>query len=448
MVGSYKAYGAAYGINGLQFSADNAADFQNMDGAQGDAAPLNALISTTLWTKIQGSLKNETRSYYDIMMEGANDLDPESAFAVLTAMLESRTRVSSTMTEIFGSPDQTDAQRVAAFGRWYAESGLASDPVKSGFFQFFMQAEQSFVSHILPMYGQSAGFIESDLDKAKLQTFLINMQNQIAQYTGLTAAQLNNPDNASLLSGDKKAAFLIWQAWLNPEENMPTAEQNVELRSTAWGEEVFEKLQGEMDKIINQNIASRVAYRQRYEKYKKEKEEYEEKIEEEEKIESEQEQSAKKKIAEQKALLEKIAAQNRAAASANNQAKPVQKETKSSAPVQQQTRQAVKTAPAAKAATKVAAAKPVKQAAAPKITTAAKPVKITTAKPADTAAAKKPVLRVRKGATPAKAAQVSAAKMSTKKVLTSYSARTSKGKRTRVNRARSKNVWGKSSVFK
>ncbi|GBR76681.1 hypothetical protein NO2_1192 [Candidatus Termititenax persephonae] len=497
VAGLGKAYGNAYGMSGLQFTSDNAADFENLDGSTQEQ-PLNTWVGS-VWAKIQGSLKNENRSYYEIMMDGADNLSPEQAFASLAVMLESRTRVNSAMTEIFGSPDENDAVRLATFNRWYDESGLATDPVKSGFFQFFMNANESFLSHILPMYGQSNEFVESTLDKTRLQNFLTSMKQKIAQYIGISEVQLDNPGSASQLSGDRRAAFEIWRAWLNPENSMPTADQNTGLKETDWGKQVYEKLQGEMDKIIHQNIAGRVAYRQRYEQYKKDKEEYEEKIEEEEKIELEQEKAAQKKRAEEKALLEKIAEQNRAAAKANTgqtqQAKPAAappppaasaipapppKQKSAPARQMQVSNQGTPKAPAsptAKAATKVAASKPVKltTAAAPsrKITTASAPAKVVAKKAAATkasvpaAVASKPILRVRKGASPsvtskkavsrtapaANTRPTTSVSVSKKSSLTKTSVRAtgSISRRIKVGRARrrrSRRMFASKSVFK
>ncbi|GBR75186.1 hypothetical protein NO1_2219, partial [Candidatus Termititenax aidoneus] len=42
--GSGKAYGSAYGVAGLQFMTDNAADFQHLNNTDILAAPVNSLI--------------------------------------------------------------------------------------------------------------------------------------------------------------------------------------------------------------------------------------------------------------------------------------------------------------------------------------------------------------------------------------------------------------------
>ncbi|MDR1323891.1 MAG: hypothetical protein LBK68_05585 [Candidatus Margulisbacteria bacterium] len=447
VTGSAKAYGGAYGVVGLQFMADNAADFQHLDGAA-VAGPLNGLISDVLWGKVQFNLQSETRSYYDMMMTGLDDMSPEKTFYVLTAMLESRSRVTSTLSEIFGKPTMSDGERVAAFETWYAQN-TGAESGKAAFLQFFLDANQSFVSHVLPLFGGSDEHLQSASDKTQAQSFMTTLQSKVQTYL------------ASLSGEAKQEASAIWSAWLSPTD-LPTAAQNqTATRDTVWGRQVQKVLQGEMDKIVNSNLASRISYRFRQEAYKRAKEEYDEKIEEEENLEFERERKIKKEQAERKELEEKIAAKNREQAKVNTgvkqqtqTAKPQQQQQK---PQQQQTqqvqRQQVKAAAApAKAAPKAittAAKAPVKTAA-PKITTAAKPVKVVAAKPVNTPTAKKPVLRVRQGQQQRVSAvsQTKVAKQVQKKVLTQYSARTSKGRRVKVNRRRSRNVWGKPSVFK
>jgi hypothetical protein len=421
--GSFKAYGGAYGVAGLQFTADNAADFQHLTNAAVSTAPVNSLISGALWSKVQNTLKNETRSYYDMMMTGLDDLPPEKAFCVLTAMLESRSRVTSALAEIFGKPSMSDDLRIAAFEAWYAQN-IGDEPGKAAFIQFFLDASQSFVSHVLPLFGGSDEHLQSALDKTQAQSFMTALQNKVQTYI------------ASLSGGAKQEAGAIWSAWLNPVD-LPTAAQNqVAARDTVWGQQVQTVLQKEMDKIINSNLASRISYRFRQKAYEQAKEEYDEKIEEEEQFEFEREKKIKETQAERRELDEKIAAKNREQAKDNSGVKQVQ-----AVKPQQQKQQVQAAAPKAKTAPKAKA--PVKPAA-PKITTAAKPVKVVAAKPNNTPTAKKPVLRVRKGAVN----QTKVAKQVQKKVLTQFSARTSKGRRVKVNRARSKNVWGSRSVFK
>jgi hypothetical protein len=421
--GSFKAYGGAYGVAGLQFTADNAADFQHLDNVYVSAAPVNSLISGTLWGKVQNNLKNETRSYYDMMMTGLDDMPPEKAFCVMTAMLESRSRVTSALGEIFGKPSMSDSARLAAFEAWYAQN-IGEEPGKAAFLQFFLDANQSFVSHVLPLFGGGDEHLQSALDKTQAQSFMATLQSKVQTYI------------ASLSGEAKQEASAIWSAWLNPDD-LPTSAQNqTAARDTVWGRQVQDVLQKEMDKIINSNLASRISYRFRQKAYERSKEEYDEKIEEEENFELEREKRTKEAQAERKELDEKIAAKNREKSKENT---GVKQQTQTVKPQQQkqQTAAPVKAAPKAKT--------PVKPAAAPKITTAAKPAKVVAAKPVNnTPTAKKPVLRVRQGAVN----QTKVAKQVQKKVLTQYSARTNKGRRVKVNRARSKNVWGSKSVFK
>ena len=176
--GSFKAYGGAYGVAGLQFMADNAADFQHLDNAYVSAVPVNSLISGTLWGKVQNNLKNETRSYYDLMMTGLDDLTPEKAFYVLTAMLESRSRVTSALGEIFGQPAMSDSARIEAFEAWYAQN-VGDEPGKAAFIQFFLDANQSFVSHVLPLFGGGTEHLQSTLDKTQAQNFMTALQDKI-----------------------------------------------------------------------------------------------------------------------------------------------------------------------------------------------------------------------------------------------------------------------------
>jgi hypothetical protein len=421
VTGSAKAYGGAYGVAGLQFMADNAADFQHLDGAA-VAGPLNSLISGALWGKVQFNLQSETRSYYDMMMTGLDDMSPEKTFYVLTAMLESRSRVTSTLSEIFGKPTMSDGERVAAFETWYAQN-TGAEPGKAAFLQFFLDANQSFVSHVLPLFGGSDEHLQSASDKTQAQSFMTTLQSKVQTYL------------ASLSGSAKQEASAIWSAWLNPTD-LPTAAQNqTATRDTVWGQQVQKVLQGEMDKIVNSNLASRISYRFRQEAYKRAKEEYDEKIEEEENLEFEREKKTKEAQAERKELEEKIAAKNREKSKENTGVKQQTQTVKPQQKEQAKVAAPVKVAPKAKA--------PVKPAA-PKITTAAKPVKVVAAKPTNTPTAKKPVLRVRKGAVN----QTKVAKQVQKKVLTQYSARTNKGRRVKVNRARSRNVWGSKSVFK
>jgi hypothetical protein len=436
--GSMQAYGSAYGVAGLQFMADNAADFQHLDNASISAAPINSLISGALWGKVQFNLKNETRSYYDMMMTGLDELSPEKTFYVLTAMLESRSRVTSTLAEIFGKPTMSDSARFAAFETWYAQN-TGAEPGKAAFLQFFLDANQSFVSHVLPLFGGSDEHLQSAADKTQAQSVMTALKDKVQAYI------------ASLSGAAKQEASAIWSAWLNPDD-LPTAEQNyVSARETTWGRQVQDVLQKEIDRIINNNLVSRISYRFRQKAYERAKEEYDEKIEEEEKFEFEREKKVKETQAKNKELEEKIAAKNRAQAKENT---GVKKQTQAVAkPQQQQKQQQVQkpvqaAAPKAKVASTTKTKTPVK-AEAPKITTAAKPVKIVAAKPVNTPTAKKPVLRVRQG--PQRVAAVNQTKVARqvqKKVLTQYSARTSKGRRVKVNRARRRNVWGRPSVFK
>jgi hypothetical protein len=243
---------------------------------------------------------------------------------------------------------------------------------------------------------------------------------------------------SSLSGAQKSEAQAIWNAWLNPA-NMPTAEQNVDPSSTVWGKQVIEKLQAEMNKIIHSNIANRVAYRARYEKYKKDKEEYEEKIEEAENEELRQEKAAKQKQAEQKELDERIAAQNRENSKTKTGEVKTVKAVEFKKPQEQQAKQ-TKASTTSKATPKVAV-----KAAAPKpvkATTAAAPVKVnSSSKNNNSALANKPVTRVRVGSvnqTP---------RLTTKKVLAVQSVKTSKGRSRRV-RPRSKRVWGKPAAIK
>ncbi|MDR2430875.1 MAG: hypothetical protein LBD99_01255 [Candidatus Margulisbacteria bacterium] len=421
-----RAIGGAYGVDGLQFLADNAADFQHLDGELiANNAATNSLISGALWTKALNALQNESRSYYELMMEGIDDLSPEQSFYVLTAMLESRTRVADTLSGIFGAAGQSDTQRLAVFESWYTANLEDADPIKAAFVQFFLNASQSFTAHILPLYGGSDAQYVDQADKTNALAFMTALTEKITTYI------------SSLAGSAKTEAQAIWNAWLNPA-NMPAAEQNVDPSATVWGKQVIEKLQAEMNKIIHGNIANRVAYRARYEKYKKDKEEYEEKVEEAEKEELRQEKAAKQKQAEQKELEEKIAAQNRE----NNKAKTGEVKTVKAVefkPREQQAKQtkaSTNNKPTPKVAAKAPAPKPVKA------TTAAAPVKVnSSSKNNNSALANKPVTRVRVGSVN------QTSRLATKKVLAVQSVKTKSGRSRRV-RPRSKKVWGKPAAIK
>jgi hypothetical protein len=451
-----RAYYGAYGVTGLQFLTDNAADFQHLDGTQVANTPVNPLISQNLWSQAMSALADEERSYYELMMDGIDELSPQKAFSVLTAMLESRTRVSNTLAEIFGRPDQSAAQRVSVFDEWFAGNidGKDADPAKTAFVQFFLNASQTFVAHILPMYGGSDEFYLSSADKTNAQGFMTALSAKVSQYiSSLTTA------------ADKAAASSIWSEWLHPT-TMPSAAQNVDPEDTEWGKQIAETLKVEMNKIVNSNIANRISYRARYKVYKQEKEEYDEKVEEEEKEELREEKAAKQKQAEARALEEKMAAQNREGNKVRVKEKEPEK-ARQRAPVaakplavqrqqvkQQQQTRAVATNNTAKAAPKTAAKTSAARPAA-KITTAAPPVRVNAvAKTSNkTPAAVKPVFRVRRGASAAQqpqqtVQQAAPARMSTKKVLAVQSVRTSKGRKARRVRPRSRRVWGRPTVFK
>lgn len=411
--------GGAYGVKGLQFTADNAADFQHLDGTQIANLVTNSLISEDLWNKAMKSLADEPRSYYDLMMTGINDMSLEQTFYVLTAMLESRTRVNDMLTAIFGHDGQTDAQRIQAFQSWYSAYAGDTDEAKAGFLQIFLKASQSFTAHIMPLYGQSDALYLDTQDKQNAQDFMTTLTERIEQYI-------------ATLSGEAKTeAQNIWNAWLNPV-NMPGT---YDVAETSWGKEILDKLQAEMDKIIHGNIAGRVAYRARYEKYKKDKEKYEEEVEDDERFQYEMEKAERTKRAEKEAQLEKMFAQGREKTKANIEPKKVARPQFSS--LEQQAKQ-TKASTSAKQTPKVAAKAP--ESKPVKITTAAKPVKVNSlSKNTNNTMANKPVTRVRFGSqTP---------RQMTKRVLAVQSV-SNKGRTARRVRSRPKNVWGKPAAIK
>ena len=247
-----------------------------------------------------------------MMMEGIKEKNNEDAYCLMVSMLESRTRAWNALKSIVGSPSDPDTKRIAVFNNWYEENKGVIGAGKLGFLRFFLDIQQSFVSHILPMFGDSAEYCQSEKDKMKSEKMMDILAEKIGDYIGIDLDNVTDEELAAL-TPEKRQALQLWNKWLNPDEFF-TAEQNMDPLSQDWSENVYDTLQDAIDAVINLNIGAGAVTRQRFAKYKTDMEDYNDEVEEEKKLETDAEKKQRKLKEEQKAYLQKLQAINAAKA--------------------------------------------------------------------------------------------------------------------------------------
>lgn len=263
--------------------------------------PVEELIDPALWEKVQTAMKSENRSYYEIIMDGIEDKTPEEAFNLLVAMLESRTRIVSTMNEVFGAPDQTDAEKIEQFNQFLSQFKDQINNKKLGLLEFLLNTQQSFFSRVFPLFGETDEFYESDLDKQRAGEFFDELSAKISQYIGLDDLEKLTDEQIASLPKEKQDAVLIWDKWLNPEDVIAPA-QNINPKDTEWGKADYEKTGEFINELTQENIVGRIGERRDLKIYKQKMEEWQDKKEEEEQEELNQLKRANKNQQEQKAL--------------------------------------------------------------------------------------------------------------------------------------------------
>ena len=294
--GAVRANFEARNVGGLQFTDKAMADYEHLDEQTLGSRPITPGITTDLWQKVQSALKDEKGSYYDTMMQNSiASASPEKAFYVMVSMLESRSRIASGMSAIFGSPTLSGAERKATFDAWYQQNQDKYSAGEIGFLKFFLDIQQAFVAHANPLFGGSTEQVESPLDQTRAQQFTDTLRDKVALY--LQA----HPEQTSL-----------WTAFINPASALPTAAQNTDPLSDSSMQSVYQKLNAEMDKVVQTSLGSKSIARSRQKKYKADMESYEDQVDEERQIQNDEEKNIRKSQAENKADLDKSAAQNRA----------------------------------------------------------------------------------------------------------------------------------------
>jgi len=266
--------------NGLEFY-DKAGDYDHIkDSVENEPEqPVEELIDNDLWSKVQDSLKNEKRNYYELMMEGIDDKTPEEAFYLMTGMLESRTRILSLFEEMFGGAELSDEQKIAKFDEFIAQFEDKIDNKKLGVLEFALDTKQSFFSRILPMFGQSAEFYQSGDDQAQAGKFFNQLSEKVATYIGIEDFESLTDEQIAQLPKAKKDAILLWDSWLNPQNI--SAEQNVNPNDTAWGKAGYDKIKVFLDMLTQGNVVGKINDRHNLKTYKEKMQEFDEKKEEE-----------------------------------------------------------------------------------------------------------------------------------------------------------------------
>ena len=235
---SIRAAGQAQGVTGLYFDdQENLNDRIYVAGLEPedyDDYTANPLINEELWAYANELLEDEERSYYEIIMEqGLGEMNPTEAFGLLVSMLESRTRVWGGMDQVFGSPDLSGTERIQVFKEWMDQNQGELQMGQLGFLQMFLDIEQSFNSHVLPLFGGSADYIHSEEDRNNVQAFMNQMSTKIAQFVGV--ADLSNISDEELqqMSNRQLQAVEIWDAWLNPDRK-DIINQNQDIKEQEW----------------------------------------------------------------------------------------------------------------------------------------------------------------------------------------------------------------------
>lgn len=259
---------------------DTAGDFDHLnDGLDNDAnTPVEALIDDELWSKVQSSLDGESRNYYELIMDGIEKKTPEEAYYLMVSMLESRTRIASTLNEVFGSADLSDEERKANFQSFLQQYSGQIGEKKLGMLEFLMNTQQSFFSRIFPLFGETSEFYQSEVDKEKAEKFYTDLSAKLAEYTGIADLESLTDEQIAQLPEDKKQAVLLLDKWLNPDDIIAPA-QNINPKETAWGEYAYEQTSDFVDQLTQENVISRIMARRSNLQYKQKMEEWEEKKE-------------------------------------------------------------------------------------------------------------------------------------------------------------------------
>jgi hypothetical protein len=297
-------------VVGLQIENDDTmGDFEHIEGVTAKTSvPVNPLISEDLWADAQKYLKTQKESYYELMMK--NNLekkDPEEAFYIMIGMLESRTRVWDTMADVFGKPGQSEEERQETFNAWLKKWQGQLDDGQIGFMQFFLDTQQSFISHIMPMYGGSNEDTKSSKDQEAAQAFFDTLSEKVREYTGISDLTTVTDEQLAELPEDKATAIRLWNAWLNPEY-ITSVTQNVDPLTEAWSKQPAKAINEDIDTLANSNLAANTISSRRKDEYKQKLEEYQEKVEDKQRDEMEQQKVEAKRNAEKKQLEQKLIA--------------------------------------------------------------------------------------------------------------------------------------------